>query len=642
MTNTLYERAAIARAALEFVPPLIRESLLNEKSFREEYSLKTEARVSFGSSGVSIQRSDLFNAVRTLLAGQGRAQVVDAEGRRWDLTNDAREGELPRLVLSSNKQRLFLPDLSVLSEDVVTRIQALDRSAFDVNLPLDATQKWKELLQRRSAEDDELKIIFDDIHDTPTRAARVIQSEITEGESSISTLVPRSRRYFERLVGKYDGSKSIREYAVGGGRAVIKQLEEWKPYEGFLLSLLLSSHSALTAEIHVSRLGRKDLEKAFDYLEEHGDVLSRLGGFEVGLRILPDRPEVEPHLLRLVHQIRDDEVERQGSEFKLFSGLFILVDGELARTHIFAEEPPFYRRLASLAQASLIQRQLTGSGIDYDHFCDWAYNSRGRYFYMQSLSDMRAEPRWNPDWATANQMQADFLGRMMIAGNNYRANIGGGELRDVVVGESEESIRNQYEFPFPYLAGPLEGGDDNPNVVPDQLASEIEEQLGSDEIEATSFTVLVNSSTIFRITSSQAELATKALKLAGHSLINLKDRSQLLGILNGLATIAAISRNPELATEVRILLRRYRRDVEFDVTISESIKVALIASVANRNFIDWRDFAGDWLTEIAFDDFDGDEGNVFYTYVSVLLELIPQLWISCARAEAALQAWCNR
>lgn len=642
MTNTPYERAAMAGAALELVPPLIRKSLLNEQSFREEYGFKTEAMIALGSSGVSVQRSKLFNAVRTVFAGKASAELTDAEDRTWNLTIDAREGEPPNLVLSSDQQRLVLPGFSVLSGDASTRIRSLEESASDVNLPLRAQGKWRSILEERSLEDDEVDTFHGDICDTPVHVERTIRSEITAGKSSVSSLVPNSRRYFERLVGAYDGSGSIRDYAVGTGREVFGQLTEWRPYEGFLFSLLLSSHSALTAEIKAEHLDQEDLGKAFDYLEKHGDMPSLLGAFEVGLHILPDRPEVEPFLLRLVHRIRDDDVEGSASEFKLFSALFVLVDGELARTRLLIEEPPFYRRLASLAQAALIHRQLVQCGIDYDHFSKWAFSNRGEHFYMQSLVDMRTEPRWYPDLAAAPQLQADFFGRIMIAGNNFQANLGDGDLRDTILGDGEQSLIKLCEFPRPYFPGPLEGAEDSPNTLPYDLARVIEEQLDSDEVEAASFIALVNSAMIFRITSGHAALAAKALRLGNYTLANLEDKPQLLGILNGLATVAAVSRNPALADELRILVRRYRRDSQYGFSVEEAMRISLVASAAREDLMEWRGFAGDWLIELAFGELEGNEGEVLHAHLSALLHSVPQLWVSCARADAALQAWRYR
>ena len=83
-----------------------------------------------------------------------------------------------------------------------------------------------------------------------------------------------------------------------------------------------------------------------------------MGAIEVGLRVLPSRPELEESLIRLIEQIRDENVEGPASTFKLLSSLFCFVDGELARTRLFSDTPPFYRRLAAMSQAALIHRQL--------------------------------------------------------------------------------------------------------------------------------------------------------------------------------------------------------------------------------------------------------------------------------------------
>lgn len=642
MTYTAYERAAMAHATLEFVPPLIRKSLLNEQSFTEAYGFQTEARIAFGSSGVLFQRSKLFDAVRTVLAGDVQAALTDTEGQKWNLTIEIRENKLLSFVLSSDQQRLVLPDFSVLSSDASMRIRSLEASASDVNLPLSAKEKWLRILGERILEDDEVDTYQNDIYDTPVYVARTIRSEIKAGGSSLSSLVPNSRRYYERLVGFYDGSSSILDYAVSTGREFFKQLTAWRPYEGFLFCLLLSSHQTLTGEISTDHLVQEELEKAFDYIEKHSDMLSRLGAFEVGLRILPDRPEVEPFLLRLVHRIRDDDVEGKATEFGLFSALFVLVDGELARLRLLAEGPPFYRRLASLAQAALIHRQIIQCGIDYDQFSQWAFRNRGEQFYMQSFADMRTEPRWSPDLAVASQLQADFFGRIMIAGNIFRANFGEGELLDTILGDGEQSLIIRCGFARPYFPGALEGAEDSPNTLPDDLAHIIEEQLDGEGVEAASFIALVNSAMIFRITSGHAELAAKALRLANYTLANLKDKSQLMGILNGLATVAAISRNSALTDELRILVRRYRRDSQFGFSVEDAMRISLVASASRKDIMEWRSVAGDWLTELAFSQFEGNEGEELHSRLSALLHSVPELWVSCARTDAALKAWCYR
>ena len=62
---------------MELVPPLIRKTLLEDADFREEYGFKTDAVLSFGDSGVSIQRSDFFDAIRKVLSGASEMEVTD-------------------------------------------------------------------------------------------------------------------------------------------------------------------------------------------------------------------------------------------------------------------------------------------------------------------------------------------------------------------------------------------------------------------------------------------------------------------------------------------------------------------------------------------------------------------------------------
>lgn len=639
MTNSPYVRAALAQAVLENVPPLICKTLLDQSAFREEYGFKTEAVLTFSDSGFSIRRSDLFEAVRMILGGACEAEVADADGCGWTLRNESEKEMEPNLVVSSGEHRLVLPDFAVLSHDSAIRLHSLDAAASNANLPISAQDAWRSLLAERALEDDEVDPFHSDIRDTPVHFEQSIRREIAAGQSSVSSLVPTSRRYFERLVGVYDGSTSIRGYAAGAGRQFMQQLSAWRPYEGFLFSLFLSSHAALTAEIGVDYLGSDDLVRAYDFMENHGDILSRLGAIEVGLRILKERPEIEPSVLRLVHRIRDDDVEETTGEFKLFAALFILVDGELSRTRLISKEPPFYRRLASLAQAALIHRQLVQCDIDRGSFCEWAFSARGAQYYMQSFADMRIEPRWNPDLAAVPQIKEDFFGRLMIAARNFEKNIGAGDLHNLTLGDGPGSLYALSKFPRPYFPGPLEGAEDSPNELPDDLARAIDAQLDTDEVEPSSFVALVNSAMVFKVSSGQVELAAKALRLGNYRLANVQEKSQLLSILNGLANVASVARNPALADKLRILVRRYRHDAQYDLSIEEAMRLCLVASASREDLTEWRDFAGQWLTELAFDELEGNEGDVLHSYLHSLLQAVPELWVSCARADAALKAY---
>ncbi|MDV6345228.1 hypothetical protein [Nitrosomonas sp. Is37] len=403
----------------------------------------------------------------------------------------------------------------------------------------------------------------------------------------------------------------------------------------------MKCQQTLTSRIEIGSLNNNYLVRAFEFLEKHGDKLSQLGAIEVGLRILPYRPDLESHVIRLIEQVCDDDVDGSVKGLKLFSALFILVEGELSRTRLMATVPPFYRRLASLAQAALIHRQFVDTGVD-GTFCEWALNNRGERFYWQSLADMRLEPRWNPDFAAALQMKADFLGRIMIAAANYVKNLEDHELHTLTLGTESNSLLSLCQLPQAYLPGPLEGAEGSAHALPDDLSKAIEEQLKTDEISPFSFIALVNSAPIFRVDSKQVELAIKNLKLGNHRLSRVEDKLQLLSILNGLATVAAATRSTALADELRILIRRYRHDTQYVFSIEMAMKICLIASASRKDLMQWCEFTGEWLTELAFDELKGDDGKILLSHLNCLLHAVPELWVYCGKADAALKAFCFR
>ena len=536
-----------------------------------------------------------------------------------------------------------MPYLSVLSPEKATRLRYFDEAASEVNLPSSTRVEWRNVLAERALKDDEVDAFFSEICDTPVHKIRSLSGEITDGRSDLSSLAPPSRRYFERLVGAYDGSTSIQNYAAGPAKKLFGEILKWKPYKGFLLSLFLSSHSSLTAEIDVGQLSSDELVSALKYLTNYGDRLSQMGAIEVGLRVLRSRPEIEPLLVPLIRKIRDDDVDGKESGFKLLSALFILVDGELSRKRLFSAAQPFYRRLAALSQAALIHRQLVNLGIDIDieRFHELALSHRGQQFYAQSLADMRAEPRWDPEFVAASQIKADFCGRLIVAAKNYEQDIKNSEVSDLLLGSKPGSLIALSEFPFPYLPGPLEGAEEAHNVLPTELSQAIDKQLRREQVGPSSFIALVNSALIFKIGVDQAELAAKALKLGSYRLNNLESKSHLLAILNGLATVAAITRSHSLADELRILVRRYRCDAQYLISVREAVKICIVASANRDNMNEWRDFAGDWLTELAFGELKDDEGDVLHSQLQSLCHAVPELWVSCGRADAALLAYNN-
>lgn len=629
--------SGLADAALQLAPPMFRDLLLSD--FCEKYELKTHQTVSFGTPEVLFRHSRLCSAARQVLSGKSSVQVMDENGRKWELKNINGKGQLPELMLFHEDRMYPLSPGFIMLSPKRERLRFFEEFASSLNLPRDAQDRWRSVLEKRALEEREIQVFENDFINTPANMAQSIHKIPAGGTIDVSFLVPSSEKYFERLVGKYDGSATVENYAATNVRNLFRELSAWRPYEGFLSSLLLSSHSALTDEIQVERLDTDELTRAFDFLEKHGDRLSQLGAVEVGLRIVQSRPEIETALVKLVKKIRDDDVNGESSGFKHLQALFCLVDGELSRTRLLSSKPPFYRRLAALSQAALINRQMVNSRADIDLFCQSALVIRAGESYVQSLVDMRLEPRWVPGFWTPAQIKATFLGRIMAAAVRYRQNIEDSELYGLVLGTGTESLQSVGVSFYHYLPGPLEGNLELAASLPPWAGIAIEEQVTSDKLSPLSFGALVNSGRSFLIGPHQTELAVRALKRADYRIADLQDRSQLIAVLDGLAAVAATARSRNLADELRILVRKYRHDAQYPVPVVEDVKICLMAAASRTSPDEWRAFVSDWITKLAFGEMKSEDRELLYLQLLYLCRIVPELRVSCDKAWAALKAY---
>jgi len=148
----------------------------------------------------------------------------------------------------------------------------------------------------------------------------------------------------------------------------------------------------------------------------------------------------------------------------------------------------------------------------------------------------------------------------------------------------------------------------------------------------------VNSALIFRIGTDQALLAAKALRSVKHHLRKSENNVAIFPVLNGLAMVAAVTRSSELAEELRILTRRCRYEPGQNLSVENAMWIGLIAAAAHVEISDWCNFAGEWITELAFQSMDPAEIEQLHSHVEKLCHIEPDLWAHCGRANAALKS----
>ena len=339
----------------------------------------------------------------------------------------------------------------------------------------------------------------------------------------------------------------------------------------------------------------------------------------------------------MIERFISDDVDDDGGCFSLLSAMIVLVASELSQNRIMKEVNPFYRKQAAISQASLVFRAVKGSHTDSASMVNWAKTSGfGHVFFLQGLVDLRLEPRWLPDFVSPGQLRAEFIGRVMNAVSQCPGEIQSESLRKLVTG-GESPLATAAEWPFPMLPGPLEGKivADQPSI-PDEVLANMTARLEADRLEPSSFAGIVNLALLYKVPASQAGLAATALRRVRYSIEISDDETSIFGLIGGLANVAAVTRASDLAETLRVLARVMRRRKRLNVDPEDELRIAMVAAGAHEELEDWARFAGEWLTEVAFEVVEKESVRTFLPKLRRLVQIEPALARHCALADAAL------
>lgn len=630
------DRQALLASVLRVFPRSIRATLTSDDAFARQLGLEREPIVSIGNTGIALEQARLASAIRDLLGDNSlNPKVLDTTNHEWTLHVDVIDGQ-KQVSMRRGEQVFQIPTPLAISSNRAERMEWFDRAMRSVYFSEASVSEWRERISKNPLTDKQLAQLQNDLKIDPEEVLKQILAHLANGEVGWEILVPVEREYYENLVGKWTEGNDLAAYAKDEGAKHIHDLVVRDQFDGFLKSLLLASHPYLVDAIRPADLTAVKLVQAFDWLVKHGDIVSCVGAVEFGLSAISQFPEISPQIEGLSRRLCVDTGESPDSRWKLLKLLIAVVDGELARRATLEAAPPFWRRLAAIAHASLIERALLASSGDAIEFATSAAEQREFYFTMRTFVDLRLEPRWLPDYVATDQLRQDLLGRIMGAAEKAKGSITLTSLREQLYGENDNSIANTVKFPYAYFPGPLEGAVRSHAELPEELANEIRASLGSDEVQANSFTTLINASLVFRLPDDLIALAVDAIRRSKYRLANLTDKQSAFSVLHSLATTSASARSPSLANEIRILTRVRFHEDRSSLRGQEIIRIALISAAAHSDLSDWCKFLGEWLTEIAYETWQDRELIHLQRILRQLFVFVPELWVTAAPADAAM------
>src|SRR5262249_16853901 len=157
--------------------------------------------ISLSGANVAFKTSELFGTIRKAGGAPGRpCKVSDQAGVGWEVVANRKKGEW-ELTIRSASRVLHTQNLLLLTRNKKARTTFFAQEAERLNLPIEITKRYRKLLDKRPLSEDEFHELMADGSHTPAAVTAMIMERLPTRNISLEILVPRSRDYYERLVG---------------------------------------------------------------------------------------------------------------------------------------------------------------------------------------------------------------------------------------------------------------------------------------------------------------------------------------------------------------------------------------------------------------------------------------------------------
>ncbi len=630
-------KAATYLNSLEWVPPVIREELLSDEKLGRDFGIEVDPDINFGDSSVSFKRSKLFAAVRAAGSSPGKPQrVSDEAGVEWNLVADTAKGSA-NLTLQSKSRKVHVAHLLLLTKNTRVRKQFFSQEAKRLNLPGAMVKHWSGILAARSLADEEIGELMTQELRTPVAAIERITAGLRAGNISADVLVPRHADYYEQLVGRVDGQANIKEYADQVAKEHVRRLLSWISPGGFHHALLLCSHSSITNLLAGEPISAIEIDALAKWAKD-ADAIARTAVLELAVNRSRDRAKLGESVRELAKRFTGQGDKERYDPFELLSAAFVLVEGELGKTQTLAPKPPFWRRLAALAQSALIVRCVLSVPADHSKFIKWMSSVRSDEYIVQGYVNLRLEPRWPSDFAMPRQLHNELGGRVLVAAARDEKATEKLGVRDMLMGDAPQSLKKKLNLLAMQYPGPLEGNVEFLAQLPPELMAKMRQELSDPSPSVSSFIMVANSALVFELPQDIPELAANAIRRAEYRLSFGDKPEQLQRCLVALAMVAAIYRSRQLADELFIVIRSYRRFFRSEIDLDDVFRTGMIACASRADLNDWCKCVGAFFTDLGFAELSREEAAGLHPLLIHFCECVPELWATCSMAIAAIEA----
>ncbi len=624
--------AAIALLAKDMVgglPPSVRERVLDDDDFLGRLGLSRATRVTVHIEGrPSFDTQSLYDAVKRLYSQRNEVTVDDSDGQAWKLSIAGGSEVVCRHPVAGRHFTVRYAPL--VSDDAQVRDAYFAEMLGLVRLESGDIADWAAKIHAGPVNPFHFPRIDLDLNDTPSAFVEKFRDSIEQGSTQREVLIPLRRRYYERLVPLWSGHGSLEIFSEA-----VRSLPATSDLEQIGFDLVCSSHAWLTPVDAIAGLSPSCLRKLAESLLPGIDLWSLTGLLEaIATRddVFSDLQDLTKALLEHFIRLVDDQSHR----LRLTVAIVSAVDGRLNTSGLFTDVPVYWRRLASIAHAALIERTIAETDISSEEFAAWAEQTLGQ-FQNATLADIWQEPRWGGFMLSVEQLKQELVGRVLNAFAPKREEIGESDSGKLLFGPDPESLFSCGISVFSGLPGPLEGASEGVQQLPEEFLDSMAANLEDAALPLWKRVLTVaHLAGLGGLPETHVELLKNAVKELDQSDTPFESE-QTSSLLLRLSLTAASSRNAEFATTVKNLLARHT-----SAPLPLRFHAGLIACGSNAVEQEWAREVKQWTERLMPRDLSRNDAEHILHMIGVVCDVRPMLRRTMVRTIACLQGSAQR
>jgi hypothetical protein len=304
----------------------------------------------------------------------------------------------------------------------------------------------------------------------------------------------------------------------------------------------------------------------------HNDPFSLLFAFEIaGARIVKEKRFERLGTKALERLFGNDNAAAARSA--IFSACAMISIVRLRTVFNEQQAPLFWFRLAGLSHAGVLTEALASLSKP-DGFLDWARREVGTKFVWHTTIDKRDAPRWDMEWLSPEQIQAELLGRVLnvmhrLRGKKYP------KQWDAIVKQAKAKLGPEKEltafFPGPMddFGKPIVVKKRNPALV--KLEKKLRGAKSLHEMQSLAALVYLE-----RPSSRVAEDVRRLLEIERKRSATFDEKERSL--LQLYAHLAASARSEPLANEIINCCLRLIRTQKLDARHVSDLLIAIVSA----------------------------------------------------------------